>query len=220
MAHVFVIVAAIAFVDSLNPSTVGPALVLAATDPSGARVRQFTLGVFAVFFAGGALLVLGPGQLLLAAVPRPDSLTKHIVEVTGGAVLLLVSLSVWMKRRRLAQMPLPGQDAGRRGALALGATISVFELPTAFPYFAAIAAIVDSDSGVVRQTIYLLTFNVVFILPLLVIAGALMLSGERAKPALERIKAWFERRWPTVTALVVALAGALLVIFGLVGFAT
>ena len=220
MGHIFAVVVAIAFVDSLNPSTIGPALVLGATDASGARVRHFTLGVFAVFFVGGALLVLGPGQLLLAAVPRPDAEDKHLVEIIGGGVLLIVALSVWIKRRRLSDVPLPGAESGRRGALALGATISVLELPTAFPYFAAIAAIVDSDAGVVTQVGYLLVFNIVFVLPLLLIAGALTVAGERVEPALERVRGWFERRWPTLTATVVAIAGALLLTFGLAGYAT
>jgi cytochrome c biogenesis protein CcdA len=213
MVHVLVVVVAIAFVDSLNPSTIGPALVLAATDPSGARVRQFTFGVFAVFFAGGALLVLGPGQLILHAVPRPSNTTKHIVELIGGTILVVTAIVLWIKRRRLAERPLPRGESGR-GSFALGATISAVELPTAFPYFAAIAAIVDSDAGVVTQAIYLLVFNVVFILPLIAIGAALTFAGERAEPTLERLRCWFERHWPVLAAAIVGGAGVLLVGFG------
>jgi cytochrome c biogenesis protein CcdA len=218
MVHVVIVVAAIAFVDSLNPSTIGPALVLAATDPSGARVRLFTLGVFAVFFVGGALLVLGPGQLLLAEVPRPGQDTKHIVELIGGAVLVITAIVLWLKRRRLAERPLPRGESGR-GSFALGVTISAVELPTAFPYFAAIAAIVDSDAGVVRQAIYLLVFNVVFILPLIGIVVALAVAGERAEPTVERVRAWFERHWPALAAGIVGGAGVLLLAFGGAGLA-
>jgi cytochrome c biogenesis protein CcdA len=218
MVHVLVVVVAIAFVDSLNPSTIGPALVFAATDPSGARVRHFTLGVFAVFFLGGALLVLGPGQLILHAVPRPGQNTKHIVELIAGAVLVVTAVVVWRKRRRLAERPLPQGESGR-GALALGVTISAVELPTAFPYFAAIAAIVDSDAGLLRQAIYLLVFNVVFILPLLGIVAALTFAGERAAPTMERVRGWFEDHWPVLAAAIVGGAGVLLLAFGGVGLA-
>jgi cytochrome c biogenesis protein CcdA len=218
MVHVLVVVVAIAFVDSLNPSTIGPALVLAATDPSGARVRHFTLGVFAVFFLGGALLVLGTGQLILHAVPRPSKHTKHIVELIGGGVLVVTALALWIKRRRLSDRPLPQGESGR-GALALGATISAVELPTAFPYFAAIAAIVDSGAGLVRQAIYLLVFNVLFILPLLAIVAALTFAGDRAGPAMERVRRWFEDHWPVLAAAIVGGAGVLLLAFGGVGLA-
>jgi cytochrome c biogenesis protein CcdA len=218
MAHVFAVVAAIAFVDSLNPSTIGPALVLAATDPSGARLRHFTFGVFAVFFLGGALLVLGPGQLILHAVPRPSQNTKHIVELIAGTVLVVTAVVLWIKRRRLSDRPLP-QGESSRGALALGATISAVELPTAFPYFAAIAAIVDSDSGLVRQAIYLLVFNFVFILPLLAIVAGLTFAGERAAPTVERVRCWFEDHWPVLASAIVGGAGVLFLAFGGAGLA-
>jgi cytochrome c biogenesis protein CcdA len=213
MAHVIAVVAAIAFVDSLNPTTIGPALVLAATDPSGASVRRFTLGVFVVFTGAGVLLVLGPGQLLLAAIPRPGATAKHIVELVAGAALIVAAVVLWRKRRRLADRPLPRGDNGR-GAFTLGATISAVELPSAFPYFAAIAAIVDSDAGLITQIVYLLIFNVVFVLPLLAIAAALTIAGERAAPRVERMREWFEDHWPALAAIILGIAGLLLIGFG------
>jgi cytochrome c biogenesis protein CcdA len=219
MAHVIAVVAAIGFVDSLNPSTIGPGLVLAATDPSGARVRKFTLGVFVVFTAAGVLLVLGPGQLLLAAVPRPGPTAKHVVELVAGAVLIAAAVVLSIRRRRLADRELPRGENGK-GAFALGATISAVELPSAFPYFAAIAAIVDSDAGIVKQMVYLLIFNVVFVLPLLLIAAAPTIAGERAEPMLERLREWFEDHWPVLAAVILGTAGVLLVGFGAVGLAT
>jgi cytochrome c biogenesis protein CcdA len=219
MAHVIAVVAAIAFIDSLNPSTIGPALVLGAADPSGANVRKFALGVFAVFFVGGVLLVLGPGQLLLAAIPRPGATAKHTVEVIAGVVLLVAAGVVWIKRRRLSDRSLPGGESGR-GAFTLGATISAVELPSAFPYFAAIAAIVDSGAGIVRQVIYLLIFNAVFVLPLALIAGALTVAGERSAPMLERLRRWFEDHWPVLAAVVLGIAGVVLIGFGAAGLGT
>ena len=56
--------------DSLNPSTVGPALYLATARNGVVRVMLFTIGVFAVDLAGGILLTAGPGRLLLGLVPH------------------------------------------------------------------------------------------------------------------------------------------------------
>ena len=71
----------------------------------------------------------------------------------------------------------PNVDPSGRSSALLGATITAVELPTAFPYFAAIAAIVGSGVGPARQVILLLLFNVCFVLPLLVIVATLWFGG-------------------------------------------
>jgi hypothetical protein len=67
MLAVTLLVASIAVADSLNPSTVVPALWLARASTGRSRA-SFTLGVFAVSFAGWLLLVFGPGNELLRAL--------------------------------------------------------------------------------------------------------------------------------------------------------
>jgi hypothetical protein len=56
-----VLVASIGAADSVNPSTVGPALLLATGEKPGPAVAGFSAGVFVVPFAFGVLVVLGPG---------------------------------------------------------------------------------------------------------------------------------------------------------------
>ena len=89
---------------------------------------------------------------------------------------------------------------GRSSAI-LGATITAVELPTAFPYFAAIAALVGADLSVVRIVFLLVIFNVCFILPLLAILGVLTFAGPNAQLVLTRGREWLEARWPTVLAV-------------------
>jgi len=59
------LVASIGAADSLNPSTVGPALLLATAHKPVQALASFTAGVFLVPFVAGALVILGPGELLL-----------------------------------------------------------------------------------------------------------------------------------------------------------
>src|SRR3954452_11024239 len=66
------IVLAVGLADSVNPSTVGPAVYLAAAKRPVARVAFFTLGVCAVNLAARFALALGPGMLLVHLCPRPD----------------------------------------------------------------------------------------------------------------------------------------------------
>jgi hypothetical protein len=71
--------------------------------------------VFVAYLLGGVLLLLGPGQLLLAALPRPGAHKRHLLEVGGGALLLATALIVWLARRRLAELAPPGGRRARRG---------------------------------------------------------------------------------------------------------
>src|SRR3954463_11189842 len=124
------VVLAVGLADSVNPSTVGPALYLATGQRAVARVALFTLGVFAVNLAAGIALALGPGMLLVHLVPRPDRTVRPALELAAGLVLTAIAGPLRPARRRLAGHALPMREGGGRSALALGASIAAVELPT------------------------------------------------------------------------------------------
>src|SRR5436305_30469 len=131
------LVLSIGLADSLNPTTIAPALYLATGEHPRARVTEFTLGVFAVYLVGGAAIALGPGQLLLALVPKPNHHTRYLIELIAGIALLVSAALLWHNRARLAERKMPDVSTKGRSSAILGATITAVELPTAFPYFAA-----------------------------------------------------------------------------------
>ncbi len=77
--------------------------------------------------------------------------TKQILETAAGVAMVIAAGLVWHHRGRLAQKDLPDPNPQRKSSLLLGATIIAVELPTAFPYFAAIAAIAGSRHDVPGQ---------------------------------------------------------------------
>ena len=52
------LVVSIGLADSLNPSTIAPALYFASGERARARVFEFTAAVFLVFLAGGTVIAL------------------------------------------------------------------------------------------------------------------------------------------------------------------
>src|SRR5947209_4935186 len=125
--------------DSLNPTTVGPALYLATTGRRVWRVTQFTIGVFAVNFLGGLVLTIGPGRLLIGLVPHPQRAGRHGIELGAGGVLPGAAAALWRGRRGLARRKLPMRSGeGGGSAFLAGASIAAIELPTAVPYLAVI----------------------------------------------------------------------------------
>ena len=200
--------------DSLNPSTVGPALYLATVRNRIWRVTQFTIGVFSVTFAGGLVLTIGPGRLLLGLVPHPQGTVRHVIELVAGVVLLIVAVALWRGRRSLARRELPGRSSGGGSALIAGASIAAVELPTAAPYFAVIAGIVASSASVPQEIGLLALYNVAFVLPLLVIVVVIAFGGERADLWLQQGGAWLQRRWPVVLASLLLFVGSVLAVLG------
>ena len=211
------IVLGVGLADSLNPSTVGPALYLATGRRAFARVALFALGVFSVNLVAGVVLALGPGRLLAHVLPRPDRTVRHALELAAGLVLLATAAGLWAARDRLARHELPLRDGGGGSALALGASIAAFELPTAAPYLGVIAAIVAAGTGVPGTIALLALFCGAFVAPLLAILVALLVAGERVEPVLARCGAWLERRWPVVLAALLLLAGGGLTVAGASG---
>ncbi len=200
--------------DSLNPSTVGPALYLATGRKRVVRVVLFTVGVFTVNLAAGIVLTIGPGRLLLGLVPHPQRTVRHVIELVAGIMLLAVAVALLLGRRSLARRELPMRSGGHGSALITGASIAAVELPTAVPYFAVIAGIVASSATVPQQIGLVALYCLAFVLPLLAIIVALLVAGERADPLLQKSGAWLQRRWPVVLATLLLLVGGALTVLG------
>lgn len=220
MLRLIGLMVSIGFADSLNPSTIAPALFLATSErrPRG-QVIQFTAAVFGVYFLGGLAIALGPGQLVLAIVPKPSHHLQYVLEIVAGAAMLTGSAFLWGYREHLARRDTPEVKADGRSSAILGATITAVELPTAFPYFAAIAAVVGSDLDVIRQVILIIVFNLCFVAPLLAIIATLTFAGDDARRALRRGREFLDRRWPVVLSVLALLAGIFVVLLGITGLA-
>jgi cytochrome c biogenesis protein CcdA len=211
------LVISIGLADSLNPSTIAPALFLASGERAQAKVTEFTAGVFAVYFIGGLAIALGPGELVLSLVPRPGHHLGYVLEIVAGVAMLTAAAFLWGYRARLARQDVPQPAPEGRSSAILGATITAVELPTAFPYFTVIAAIVAADLDVARVVFLMLIFNLCFILPLLGIVATLTFAGDNAQQMLQSGRQKLEAHWPAVLAILALTAGVFVTALGVTG---
>ena len=217
MKALALLVLGIALVDGLNPSTIAPALVLAVRQRGVLLVGLFTLGVFVPSLAAGILVVVGPGRALLDLVPHVGPNAKHLLEIGAGVALALLAWILWIQRGRVASGISREPPGGARGAAGLGAGIILAELPTAVPYFAALAAIVGSSATLAVQFALVALFNVAFVLPLLAILAVRMLAGPRSERLLELTRGALDSYLGVVLPFAVALLAAALLVVGVVG---
>ena len=219
MLRLMVVVVSVGLADSLNPSTIAPALYLATGEHARQHVLEFIVGVFLVYLIGGLILDFGPGQLLISLIPHPGPQLKYTLEVVAGVALIAAAVFLWGYRTRLSARRMPTPKSTGRSSAKLGATITAVELPTAFPYFAAIAAIVGADVGPLQQVVLLVLFCVCFVSPLIGIFLVLEFAGPRAHRVLARARAKLEDHWPALLALLVLLAGVFVTVIGITGLA-
>lgn len=217
MKALVLLVLGIALVDGLNPSTIAPALVLAVRQRGVLLVALFTLGVFVPSLAAGVLVVIGPGRALLDLVPHIGPDAKHLIEIGAAVALGLLAWILWTQRGRVAGGMSREPPGGGRGAAGLGAGIILAELPTAVPYFAALAAIVGSSATLAARLALVALFNVAFVLPLLAILAVRMLAGPRSERLLELTRGALDSYLGVVLPFAVALLAAALLIVGVIG---
>lgn len=215
MPTLTLLIASIAVADSINPSTLVPALWMASTPR--AHLVSFTFGVFAAYLAGGLVLLLGPGPALISALHHMQGNVEHSIEAAGGVLVLLLALALWRSRnsQRIARLPQPG--CTRRSAFVLGAGIMLVELPTAFIYFGAISAVLASHQIIAAKLALLVAYNALFVAPLAAILAIRRLAGKRAERLLA---AGWERLLGFGQLLLAGLtggAGAALLIIGVTG---
>jgi cytochrome c biogenesis protein CcdA len=217
MLRLIGLVVSIGLADALNPSTVAPALYLATKEHPRRGVLQFTAGVAGVFFLGGSVLTLGPGQALLALVPHPGPTVRYIAETVAGAAMLVGSALLFRNRRRLGNRESVDSERRHASPLVLGLTVAVIELPTAFPYFAAIVAVVAAGLDPGSELLLVGLYNLCFVLPLLGIVLTLTVARDRAQELLNRARDYLRRHWPVLLAVLALVAGLFVAALGVTG---
>jgi len=213
------LVVSVALADSINPSTVVPALWLAAARSEGV-LAAFTLGVFTVYLGGGVVLVLGPGAALISFLHHLHGPLEHGLQAGGGVVVLLIALVLWRSRSQPVRERRPPRSQTRRSACALGAGIMAVELPTAFMYFGAITALLAARRSVSTDLLLLVIYNALFVAPLMAIALVRRLLGDRADRWIATTESRVRRTGQLALTGVAGAAGTALLSFGVVGLLT
>jgi cytochrome c biogenesis protein CcdA len=211
----FLFVLSIGLADSINPLTIAVALYLATTPRAVRQLAGFTAGVFGVYTLGGLILLFGPAALLRLATHGLNPTVGKIIAVVAGVVAIGFAVVVWLRRDQVAHTGLPDRALRPGSAVTLGAGVTVVDLPTAFPLFIVVAAIVQQDVGPAEEVGLLVLYNAAYVLPLVAILGLRALGGERGERWLEVLRARVTKWAPAALSVLSALIGVALIAYGL-----
>lgn len=211
-----------ALVDSINPCAIGVLILLISTLIVMGKDKKkmmavgsiYILAVYIVYFLAGIGLLLFIQKLNIA---QPLSI------FIGSLVIILGLIEIkdffWYGRgitlsiapRYVKYIEERAKNLTVWGAIVLGAFVAAVELPcTGGPYLAITTWIAQSQVVPVKALIYLLVYNFIFVLPLIVIL-LLVYFGIK----VQRIKRWKQdyRRWMRLAiGLVLVTLGILLIL--------
>jgi cytochrome c biogenesis protein CcdA len=213
----FIFVVSIGLADSINPVTIAVALYLASTPKPVGRLANYVAGVFAIYTVGGLVLLFGPASLLRLATHGLAPNVGHIIAIVAGSLAIVFAIVVWFRRAKLVQTGLPDRALRPGSSFALGAAMTVVDLPTAFPLFIVVGAIVHQDLPAVQEAGLLLLYCLCYVLPLVGILALRALGGERGERWLLTLRERVTRWAPTAVSVLSGVIGVVLVGFGLLG---
>src|SRR5436190_3349462 len=193
------LIAGMGLIDSLNPATIAVGVVLGTTERPLWRLAAYAGGIFGVYLLGGLVLTLGPSELIRTATSRPDSTVFNAALIIAGAVA--IGFAAWVFAHRRDETKIPDVAMKPGSALALGAGMTAVDLPTAFPYFAAIVAIVGKGLKVPAEIGLLVLFNAMYILPIVLIGVVVVVLGDRAEGVLVKVRGFITRWSPILLSL-------------------
>lgn len=187
-----------AVIDAINPCAIGVMILMVSTIlASGkSKKRLFLLGMTYIFAVFVAYLLAGFGLLFFLS-EIPLFITEYLSLSVGALIIFAGILEIkdffWYGKGPSLAIPhyfssrLAGTAAKRTsviGVFILGLFVSAIELPcTGAPYLAIITLL--SQNFDFTSFLLLVLYNIIFVLPLLIILG-LVMSGFK----LQSIKTW------------------------------
>jgi cytochrome c biogenesis protein CcdA len=168
---------ALAVVDSINPSAIVVTLYLLSRERVWAQVVVYVAAIFLTYLTLGALMMSGIDALLPSLTGMGSGRLGLVVQGLIGLAMLLYAIRA---PATATSAPRVEPSATTFAALALlGVTVTAMELPTAVPYFGAIALLTTADLPMTQWLPLLVLYNAIFVLPPVLLLAGHIVFGRR-----------------------------------------
>ena len=183
MFDLLVVIFPILLVDLLNPVLFAMLVFAAGSNRSVSNSSAMLAGHTLAYFAAGIAIALGMEQLAYRlANPQP---IDFIISGLVGIGLLLMVLPT--KKHGAPEAAEPEWELTPLKCFGFGAVVNFIGIPFALPYFAVVDQVLKADLSVTGSVVMLAIYNVCYAAPFVIVPALVAVSGERAKPLLEKI---------------------------------
>lgn len=204
-------IGALSLLDTLSPATLGVTVYLLLTGKERLvlRLLVYLSTVAGFYFLVGIALMLGMDVLLQSMNAIFQNRTVSWIMAIVGGVLFIASFYVPTKKTTEPRRP----KSHKLGAMVgLGLTTSLLEVATALPYFAAIGLMTTAHLSMFQWIPLLAGYNVVMVLPPLILLGLHLVFGRIMQKPLEKLRTKLAHSSGSVLSWVMCIAGVILVL--------
>lgn len=222
----------LALIDSLNPSTIAAQIFLLALKKPISRVISFILGTFVMYTAFGFIIVFILGEPIKGFFYELGS-TDYLILLAIGIALIAVGTILGWKRyigkegrsksegyvkKAMAPMMAMLKTLNPVHTFFFGMASTAFDLPTSAFYFVALASLLEAGVGPFETTSLLILYNLLYILPLIVILLIYMIARDRSGPLMNRINRLIGEWSGRLVISILICIGVILVVFSMAFF--
>ena len=176
----------IALVDSINPSALVVTLQLLSRRAPLRAILTYIAAVFATYLTFSIMLVLGLTALIDPLGAFFETRAANIGLAVLGAGLLAYALFSRNPKNPPKPRPFKLTSTSVSGLILLGVSVTVMELPTALPLLGAVGLLTSADPGSAVWLPLIILYNVVFVLPPLLLTFGYRWLGERGGEKLQQ----------------------------------
>ena len=207
MTDLFAVLVPILLVDVLNPVLFAMLVFAAGSGRPVGNSSAVLAGHTLAYFVAGVAIAHGMEQISdrLANPHRIDFVISGIV----GVGLLLMVLPT--KKQGAPKASEPEWELTPVKCLGLGAVINFVGIPFALPYFAVVDQVLKADLSTAGSLVVLAIYNLGYALVFIIVPAIVAVSGERAKPMLEKINDFIGKASDLLMPWLFAALGAALV---------
>jgi cytochrome c biogenesis protein CcdA len=177
---------ALALVDSINPSAIVVTLYLLSRGRGPAHVAVYILAIFLTYLTLGVLMMLGVGAMLPSLQTLGSSRLGLLVQGLIGLAMLVYAIRAPSASRQ--GRPVEPSASSYLALMALGVVVTTMELPTAIPYFGAVALLTAADLPAAQWLPLLGLYNAIFVLPPVVLLVGQIAFGRRLDARYARLR--------------------------------
>lgn len=206
-------IAAIALLDSLNILTLSIAVYLLGTPRPVPRSLAYVAGTTLGYFSAGVILLYGWRAVLERLLPLLASGALAWLQIIAGIVLAVAGLHA-IRRPASEVVFRPPQRITPLATFLLGAVIGLLYAPTDPRHNMALGLIVGQAEGMPAQLIWLVWYNLFYIMPLLGMVVLRVLWPERSHLLFGWMTHTISNFVYRILPYLIAFAGGLLVLRG------
>jgi threonine/homoserine/homoserine lactone efflux protein len=207
MNEIWMALAPILLADVLNPVLFAFMVYAVSTQRPIINSTAILLGHTLAYFSAGIIIALGLERISVR-LANPHSI-DFIISLLIGILLLWVAFRSTKKTDK--QQNKKNTKLTPFKALCLGAVVNFVGIPFALPYFAALDQILKANLAMTDSLLILISYNLLYALPFVIVPILVIVIGERSKPLLQRINDLLARFSSFLMPVLLLLVGVFLI---------